>query len=421
MKQGKPLITFVIVMLAVVLAVYLGYYVWDTFREPFTTTFVYAYTLNDSVETDGLIVRQEQVLPGAQGILDVTRGEGEKVGKGQTVALVYRDDQARQAQEQQEAVRMELTQLQYAMSQSGDVSTAARVDEEILQGLVSLRASSALGDYGDLEDQVLEVKSGVLRREYIYGADLSEEDLQLRLQQLKDQYNQLQSQNSAAITQVTAPVSGVFSAQVDGYENLVSLDTALTLTPTGVEDLLSQTPQADSSAAGKLITQNAWYFVGVVSAQEGERLEMAHKVTLRFAGDFTQDMEMSVLQVKPEGDQAVVVLSTDRWLEQTTLLRRQSAELIFESQSGLRVPKAALRMKVTETTDEETGETTENSTLGVYVITGGRAEFKAVKVLSEGSDFYVVESVATDKKALRSGDEIIVRATDLYDGKLLLY
>ena len=268
---------------------------------------------------------------------------------------------------------------------------------------------------------MLEVKSGVLRREYIYGADLSEEDLQLRLQQLKDQYNQLQSQNSAAITQVTAPVSGVFSAQVDGYENLVSLDTALTLTPTGVEDLLSQTPQADSSAAGKLITQNTWYFVGVVSAQEGERLEMAHKVTLRFAGDFTQDMDMKVLQVKTEGDQAVVVLSTDRWLEQTTLLRRQSAELIFESQSGLRVPKAALRMKVTESTDEETGETTENSTLGVYVITGGRAEFKAVKVLSEGSDFYAVESVATDKKALRSGDEIIVRATDLYDGKLLLY
>ena len=85
-------------MLAVVLAVYLGFYVWDTFREPCTTPFVYAYTRNGSVETDGLIVRQEQVLPGAQGSLDVTRGEGEKVGKGQTVALVYRDDQARQAQ-----------------------------------------------------------------------------------------------------------------------------------------------------------------------------------------------------------------------------------------------------------------------------------------------------------------------------------
>ena len=57
----------------------------------------------------------------------------------------------------------------------------------------------------------------------------------------------------------------------------------------------------------------------------------------------------------------------------------------------------------------------------VYVVTAGRAEFKPVTILTEGDDFYVVQSVRDDKKALRAGDEVIVQATGLYDGQLLLY
>ena len=49
MKQGKPLITFVIVLLAAALGCYILYSVWRTFEDPFTTTYAYEYELNDSV------------------------------------------------------------------------------------------------------------------------------------------------------------------------------------------------------------------------------------------------------------------------------------------------------------------------------------------------------------------------------------
>ena len=384
MKQGKALITFVMVLLAAALTCYLGYYVWDTFQEPFTTTYAYEYELNDSVEAEGLIVRREQVLPGAQGILDVTRGEGEQVGLGQQIGLVY------------------------------------RVDEEILQALVALRSSAALNDYSSLEDQVLEVKSSVLRREYAYGADLSAVDLAARLTEMTAQYEALRAQNYDAVTRITAPVSGTFSALVDGYETLIDPDTALQLTPEGLSGLMKQPPEADRTAAGKLITSNQWQFAALVTQEERERLARESGVTLRFASDFTQDIPMEVVRVgEPENGQAVVVLSTDHCLEQTTLLRRQTAELIFDSRSGLRVPKGAVRMIDGTRTDEETGETTQYSTLGVYVVTAGRAEFKPVEILAEGDEFYVVRSVNQDRKALRAGDEVVIRGTGLYDGKLL--
>lgn len=422
MKQGRPLITFVIALFAGALVLYAIFSVWKTFQDPFVSTYVYSYTLNDSIQTDGLIIRQEQVLSGGQGIVDVTRGEGEQVGINQTVALIYRDDQARQSQEQQEALRLEITQLQYALGQGEDVSSAAKLNDDILNAMVSLRVASTQQDFSDLEDQVLEVKGKVLRREYTYSDELSTDSLATRFQELQTQYQTLRNQSYSAITQVTAPVSGTFSTLVDGYEGLINLESAINLTPQALTDLMNQTPTGDSTAVGKLISSNRWYFAAVVTQEEGERLEQAGSLTLRFAGDFTKEVSMTVEKVNQDDQgQAVVILSSDRYLEQTTLLRRETAELIFNSRTGLRVPKNALRMVTTTSEDEETGETTETNTLGVYVVTAGRAEFKPVTILTEGDDFYVVQSVRTDKKALRAGDEVIVEATGLYDGQLLLY
>ena len=422
MKQGRPLITFVIALFAGALVLYAIFSVWKTFQDPFVSTYVYSYTLNDSIQTDGLIIRQEQVLSGGQGIVDVTRGEGEQVGINQTVALIYRDDQARQSQEQQEALRLEITQLQYALGQGEDVSSAAKLNDDILNAMVSLRVASTQQDFSDLEDQVLEVKGKVLRREYTYSDELSTDSLATRLQELQTQYQTLINQSYSAITQVTAPVSGTFSTLVDGYEGLINLESAMNLTPQALTDLMNQTPTGDSTAVGKLISSNRWYFAAVVTQEEGERLEQAGSLTLRFAGDFTKEVSMTVEKVnQDEQGQAVVILSSDRYLEQTTLLRRETAELIFNSRTGLRVPKNTLRMVTTTSEDEETGETTETNTLGVYVVTAGRAEFKPVTILTEGDDFYVVQSVRDDKKALRAGDEVIVEATGLYDGQLLLY
>ena len=62
----------------------------------------------------GLMVREEQVLPQQAGIVDMALGEGEKVGVGQTVALVYRDAQTQSDQAQLEALAMEIELLTYA-------------------------------------------------------------------------------------------------------------------------------------------------------------------------------------------------------------------------------------------------------------------------------------------------------------------
>ena len=421
MKQGKSVITFAMAAIAVALVIYFGFYVAKVFSEPYTTALAYTYTSNDSAEAVGILVRQETVLPAQTGIVDVTRSEGEKVGVGQSVAQVYRDSQAQTNQADLEALADQIQLLEYS-SDGGGVDSAAKLDENILQAVTALHAASGVGDSNQLEDQVRTLKSTVLKRGYVYGNGLGSEELTQKLNDLKSQYAALKQQTSSSTSSVRAPQSGVFSTLVDGYETAVTPQTVFQLTPSSLSALLAGQGKESGGGVGKLITSTRWYFAAALPVSVAERLKEGSTATLRFSGDFDQDIDMRVDQIgQAEGDKSVVVFSTDRYLSQTTLLRQQTAELIFNSWSGLRIPKQALRMEKSTYTDKETGQEVQNNRLGVYALLGGRAEFKTVEVVTEGDDYYVVRSTTDESDALRAGDEVIVRATELYDGQLLEY
>ena len=302
------------------------------------------------------------------------------------------------------------------------MDSAAKLDENILQAVTALHAASGVGDYNQLEDQVRTLKSTVLKRGYVYGNGLGAEELSQKLNDLKSQYAALKQQTSSSTSSVRAPQSGVFSTLVDGYETAVTPQTVFQLTPSSLSALLAGQGKESGGGVGKLITATRWYFASALPVSVAERLKQGGTATLRFSGDFDQDIDMRVDQIgEAEGDKSVVVFSTDRYLSQTTLLRQQTAELIFNSWSGLRIPKQALRMEKSTYTDKETGQEVQNNRLGVYALLGGRAEFKTVEVVTEGDDYYVVRSTTDESDALRAGDEVIVRATELYDGQLLEY
>lgn len=399
------------------MAIYFAAYIYNALDDPYRTTQVYAYTSYDSVTVEGLVVREARVLPAQPGILEITRAEGEKVGTGQEIALVYRDSQAQANQVQIEEMEMEIELLEYAIDQGGDLDSAARLDEDILQAVVGLRASYALGDCTQLRDQVMNVKSSVLKRGYTYGEGLTPADLTARLRQLKEELTVLTRQSARATTRVTAPEPGVFSSLVDGYESLLTPDTVLQLTPSALQELIDNPAGEESGALGKLLTSNTWYFAANLPKQSAERLTEGKTATLRFSGELNREVEMTVEQIGPtEQNKTLVVFSSSRYLILTTLLRCQTVELIFDRWSGLRIPKQALHLEEVTRTDDKTGEPVSVQILAVYALVNGHAELREVEIVHEGEDYYVVRSVGTGPKVLRAEDTIITEATGLRDG-----
>lgn len=420
MKQGKPVITLVMVIFAAVLCIYFGAYVFDTFNDPYTTTFTYEYTHSESAQANGVLIRQEQVLQAEAGIVELQCGEGEKLGVGQTAAYVYRDAQAQQDSARLEALESEIAVLESVLTMGAGVDSAAQMDEQVLACVVDLRSAAAAQDFTEMDELVRDVKSHVIQRGVTYSEGVTVADLKNRLSQLRSDYKSQSSAFSGTYSRVKAKASGTFSALVDGLEDVLTPKSAMELTPSALDSIL-KAGAGHLDAVGKLITSNRWYFAANLPEEVAETLKVGGSALLRFSGDFRQDVPMRVERLSgAEDGQVCAVFSTDRYLGQTTLLRFQSAELIFNSYAGLRIPKQALHMEKYTTTDKQTGQTTEHQMLGVYVLMAGRAEFKQVKVVTESQDFYVVNAVdATAADTLRAGDEVIVRAVGLYDGKLM--
>ena len=104
MKQGTLINRIVMLLLLAAVLVYLGVSAWRSFRDPYTLVLSYAYTVDDSLEATGFLVREERVLASPGGIVDLLPEEGEKVSRGETVALLYQNASEAKAKAEAEAL-----------------------------------------------------------------------------------------------------------------------------------------------------------------------------------------------------------------------------------------------------------------------------------------------------------------------------
>lgn len=425
MKQGNAINRIIMLVLLGAVVLYLAVSAWNSLTYPFSTVVSYAYTVDDAVECTGFVVREETVLAGTGGIVDLLPEEGEKVARGETVALVYQSEAGLDRKQQIQALTLEREQLQYVLAQSAAGGDTAQLSQQVIGAIVALRSSVAAGDLTGLEEETMSLKSLVYKREYTYGEGDGGAGLEDAILAVDAQIQALSNQAALDTARVSAAQAGVFSGQVDGYEGLLTPEMLSSLTPADLTSLANQRPQADGNAIGKLVTSARWYFVCPLSERDAERLNEGGTIAVRFSRDWSGQVEMDVERIgAAENGRCVAVLSTDRYLSDTTLLRRQTVELIFETRTGIRVPKAALRVEERTVTDEDTGEKRQVQINGVYALVGAQAEFKPVTVLAQQDDFCLVQaasagSAAEAKKALRAGDEIIVAAEDLFDGKVV--
>ena len=199
--------------------------------------------------------------------------------------------------------------------------------------------------------------------------------------------------------------SGFFSGSVDGYENVLTPESLDTMTVSRLERLEPQDPAAN--AVGKLITDSTWYYVTAVDAALVQDTRPGDMVPVTFANLSRNDLSMRVERVGEEEDgKRLLVLSCDRYMQDITLLRAQSADVVFSSYTGLRVPKDAIRVA-------------EDQRTGVYILEGRNAVWKYVTILHDSSESYVVVLDKSSTDNLWPGDEIIVNGRDLYNGKVV--
>ena len=402
---------------------YFGIQGWRYLSDPLTTTLAYTYEVEESMDLSGYVVRQEQVITDSSGsgLMQIQRGEGERVSAGGTVAAVYADQASLDRQNEMEQLRIQIEQLQYAQEASLGSEASLKLDAQIMQSILDYRSSISADKLYDAEKEGSQLRALVLKRDYTY-ADTG--DLEAQLTQLQTQLQTLRSQAAGSVRRITAPAAGLYSAVVDGYETVLTPESLEALTPSSLENL-----KADgtvSSNVGKLVLGDTWYYAAAMPAAQAQELEDQQadgvSLSLRFTKGVDQDLPVTLHSVgAEENGRVVAVFQGDTYLTQLTLLRQQSAQVITNRVEGIRVPREALRV-VAKTVENEDGTTSETKTTGVYCVMGREAAFKPVSVLYSNENFALVKAEISSNQELlrlRPGDEVIVKAYDLYDGKVV--
>ena len=415
MKNNSPGTKILMAVITLVLMSYFGIQVYRYFMDPLSTTLAYTYRVEQEAQLSGYVVRKEQILPNEEGLLRQERAEGERVSNGGVVATVYADEASLRRQEELNRLEMQLEQLQYAREAAEGAEIAVKLDAQILQSILSYRSLLTAGKLQEASNQGSALQALVLKRDYTYS---DQTGIDQQIETVKAQIKELKAQSAAKKRQVKAPTAGLFSAVVDGYETVLTPAKLSTMTPESFASLQPDTSTATST--GKLILGADWYYAAVMDVKAAKALKEESSLALHFTKGVERELPVTLHSIGPEEEgRAVVVFRGNSYLQELTLLRRQSASVICDVVEGIRVPKEALRVVKSTTEDEEGNPVTTQST-GVYCMVGMEARFKPVEVLYSGEGFVLVKSLSgSETLRLRPGDEVIISARGLHDGKII--
>ncbi len=424
MKKKQKSLAAALLMAALFfgVAAYFGIQAFHYLDDPLMVTLAYSYQVESTVSATGYVVREERVLPDeGGGLLRVQRAEGERVAAGGTVASVYADQASMDRQAEIENLEGRVEQLQYAQDLALAAETTRKLDAQINQNLLQYRQYLAADRLYDAEGTALELRALVLKRDY---SDTGGGDVTLQLQELGAQLLALRSQAEGTVRRVKAPESGLYSAEVDGFETILTPEGLESLTPSQLGSLTAD--PSVTSQVGKLVLGDEWYFAAPLSSEDAVALQArqtelkqnGETLLLRFSKGVDRDLPVTLESIgASENGRVVAVFRGTAYLAELTLLRQQRAEVITGTIDGIRVPKECLRAERAYL--DENGTHAAEERTGIYCLIGRKARFKPVDVAYSTDSFVLVIPAAEEGRRLRAGDKIIVSARGLYDGKVI--
>ena len=384
---------------------YMGYYIASAFTNRISTSEAVLATAEDTLMVNGWFARNEYGITLEGGADDTKAEEGEKVHKGQIVAVAYRSGGAQD-------MSLELAELNGRLERLQATETLvpgedmAKVEKTVSEYLCGLAYAAASGNYSGAAGPAALLKAAVLQRDYVHGR-FSEEVLQREISGLESRISVLSGRTSETVAEARAPSSGYYSSKADGYESVLTYDGVLEMTPSDLDNLAYLNVQPERDSCGKISTSFIWRYAAAVTDEQAAALEEGKWYTLRFSGDYVGEVYSRLYQIGDSHEgRRVLIFSGSRNFGDLLAMRRQTAEIVIRSYEGIRVPKSAIRI----------GENGQN---GVYILLAAQARFVPVEQIYEAEGYYIVIYDSASGSALRPGDEIIVSAKELYNGKVV--
>ena len=401
MERTDKLTKLVMALLFVALLAYLGVYLLRSVSDSVVTAPAVNVTLQESVTASGVVIREEQVIETEETHVSVSVSDGDRVSAGAPIAISMSSEAALERVNRIHELELEIQRISTMLSGLDSAQDLSTRDEAIRSAVLSLTSATARRDLSSLDSSSLQLRS------LLFASSGQEDATEADLQALEFELNGLKSSASMDTAEILAPEAGLFSSILDGYEH-VGPDRIGLLNAAGIRGLMADRQEVPDTAIGKLITSYTWYFAAIMAEEDAAQLADVDSAQLDFGRYYSKPLTVGIERISPAEDgECAVVFSCSEAMAETLAMRQVTAEIIIREYTGIRVPVEAMHL------DDETGQAY------VYTVTALQAERKDVEVIYTAEDYCLVQPAVSSGGALREGNEIIVSADDIYEGKLM--
>lgn len=252
MKSDRFIIQTISVVICLFLIVYVSFHSVNLDSQPYQTEVALTYTISDSVEASGVIIREEQLISGqaSGGVVSYQQSDGTVVREGSVIAEVYSSSSDISIRRQIRALEEQITALQKVSdARSAEYSSTETVNRQINSEIDDYIALVHQGQISGISENKNELLYLLSQKDVIMGRPRA---------MIPDHPAPVRSGLAhfpgcrAAWCSTPAPEIGYFARMTDGYESVLTPDSIETMTVEQIRNFSQEKVVFDNSTLGKI-------------------------------------------------------------------------------------------------------------------------------------------------------------------------
>ena len=332
----KKRTTLVYAALAILIVGICIYQIFKINYSPVKTEVAFEKTISKTVSTQTFVVRDESYIRAdAAGTLVPLVADGNRVARGDTVAVVFTSEESARNYAEMQSVQEDIDYFESLKNKVGaQTSDVDALDDRVYaacENYVRAIAEGNVDDYKSYEDAVCET---ITSRQLSTGTVIDPTE---KIAALQAKLAELQAK-SGGYTTIQVENPGYYISHVDGYETAIAYSDATSATADQIEALLSSEPTPDSELSGcmgRLVDSFNWYMLCVIDSESAAYLSDGGEVTVEFPLSSAQSVKAEVVSIQNAGnDRASVILRCNLMNQQYASLRKEQIRLVLQEFTG---------------------------------------------------------------------------------------
>ncbi len=332
-KHKKVLIVLVLLCLMI----YAFYNVIQLITNPTNTFLVEQGKIYQEEIATGYIIRDETVIKGKnyKNGMSQIKTEGEKVAKGEAIFRYYTSGEDSLIKKIEELDK----KIDEAMAKEDNLFSS---DTKLLENQISEKIDSCYNetDLQKIKENKKEINTYITKKAKIAG-DLSPSGSYLN--KLINQRSSYENTLNSGAEYVKAPISGVVSYRVDGFEEILTTKDFGSISKEFLEGLNLKTGQivAANDESGKIINNYECYVAAVLNSEYAKQAEVGKSVKLRLPSG--NEVSAEIEYINMQEDDYVLIFKIEKSVEELISYRKISFDVIWWSESGKKIPNSAIQ------------------------------------------------------------------------------